>query len=376
MPALAARMANHPCTINRSRSHPTRYGRDIGGPEGDNARITRQPVRAPGRPTLDAVAARAGVGRGTASRVLNGSTQVSAQAKAAVEAAIQELGYVPNRAARSLVTQRTDSVALVVSESQERVFGEPFFAGVLRGINAALLETPLQLWLAMAASPEQRERVEHHLTGQHVDGVLLLSLHDDDPLPAVLRERGMPFVFGGRSARAAESDFSVDVDNAAGARKAVEYLLGNGARRVATIAGPQDMEVGRARLAGYRAAVGGPELVAYGDFSEAGGAKAMRTLLEFEPDLDAVFVASDLMASGALRALRDAGLRVPQDVAVIGFEDAPVARQCEPPLTTIHQPVEEMGRRMAELLVCRIRREQVANSHVLLDTHLVRRASA
>jgi DNA-binding LacI/PurR family transcriptional regulator len=338
--------------------------------------MTRQPVRAPGRPTLDAVAARAGVGRGTASRVLNGSTQVSPQAKAAVEAAIQELGYVPNRAARSLVTQRTDSVALVVSESQERVFGEPFFAGVLRGINAALLETPLQLWLAMAASPEQRERVEHHLTGQHVDGVLLLSLHDDDPLPAVLRERGMPFVFGGRSARAAESDFSVDVDNAAGARKAVEYLLGSGARRVATIAGPQDMEVGRARLAGYRAAVSGPELVAYGDFSEAGGAKAMRTLLEFEPDLDAVFVASDLMASGALRALRDAGLRVPQDVAVIGFEDAPVARQCEPPLTTVHQPVEEMGRRMAELLVCRIRREPVANSHVLLDTHLVRRASA
>ena len=116
------------------------------------------------------------------------------------------------------------------------------------------------------------------------------------------------------------------------------------------------MEVGRARLAGYRAAVRGPELVAYGDFSEAGGANAMRTLLEREPELDAVFAASDLMASGALRALRDAGLRVPQDVAVVGFEDAPVARQTEPPLTTVHQPVEEMGRRMAELLVGRIRR--------------------
>ena len=166
--------------------------------------MTRQPVRSPGRPTLDAVAARAGVGRGTASRVLNGSPQVSPQAKAAVEAAILELGYVPNRAARSLVTQRTDSVALVVSESQERVFGEPFFAGVLRGINSALMETPLQLWLAMAATAEQRQRVEHHLTDQHVDGVLLLSLHDDDPLPAMLRERGMPFVLGGRPARAVE----------------------------------------------------------------------------------------------------------------------------------------------------------------------------
>src|SRR3954464_5260526 len=156
--------------------------------------MTRQPVRSPGRPTLDAVAARAGVGRGTASRVLNGSTQVSPQAKAAVEAAIQELGYVPNRAARSLVTRRRDWVALVVSESQERVFGEPFFAGVLRGINSALIETPLQLWLAMAATPQQRESTAHPLTDQHVDGVLLLSLHDDDPLPRLLRSRDMPFV--------------------------------------------------------------------------------------------------------------------------------------------------------------------------------------
>src|SRR6187455_2467531 len=139
--------------------------------------MTRPPLRTPGRPTLDAVAARAGVGRGTASRVLNGSPQVSAQAKAAVEAAIVELGYVPNRAARSLVTQRTDSVALVVSEAQERVFGEPFFAGIIRGISSMLLETPLQLWLAMAQSKAEQERVEHHLTPQHVDGVLLLSLH-------------------------------------------------------------------------------------------------------------------------------------------------------------------------------------------------------
>ena len=338
--------------------------------------MTRQPLRSPGRPTLDAVAARAGVGRGTASRVLNGSTQVSPQAKAAVEAAIVELGYVPNRAARSLVTQRTDSVALVVSESEERVFGEPFFAGVLRGINATLIETPLQLWLAMAATPPQRERVERHLTDQHVDGVLLLSLHDDDPLPALLRSREMPFVLGGRPARPAPDDYFVDVDNAAGARQAVEYLVQRGARRVATVAGPRDMEVGRARLAGYRAAVRGPELVEYGDFSEAGGYAAMKALIEREPDLDAVFAASDLMAGGALRAMREARLRVPQDVALVGFEDAPVATQTEPPLTTVHQPVEEMGRRMAELLIARIGRQPVPDSHVLLDTHLVRRASA
>ncbi|GGL06363.1 LacI family transcriptional regulator [Mangrovihabitans endophyticus] len=309
--------------------------------------------------------------------MLNGSSQVSPQARAAVEAAIVELGYVPNRAARSLVTQRTDSVALIVSESQERVFGEPFFAGVLRGINSALIETPLQLWLAMAASPEQRERVEHHLTDQHVDGVMLLSLHDDDPLPGMLRRRRMPFVLGGRPVRLEPDDAFVDVDNVAGACQAVEYLLGQGRRRIATVAGPQDMEVGRARLAGYRSAVAEHDLdlVAYGDFSEAGGSAAMRSLLDRAPDLDAVFAASDLMASGALRVLRETGRRVPRDVALVGFEDAAVARQTDPPLTTVYQPVEEMGRRMAQLLIARIAGED-GDSHVLLDTHLVRRTSA
>ena len=341
--------------------------------------MSSQPVRSPGRPTLDAVAARAGVGRGTASRVLNGSSQVSPRARAAVEAAIVELGYVPNRAARALVTQRTDSVALVVSESEERVFGEPFFAGVVRGINAALLETPMQLWLAMAQSAEQRQRVEHHLTDQHVDGVLLLSLHDSDPLPDLLERRGMPTVLGGRPGRSASTRHFVDVDNTGGARQAVDYLLALGRRRIATIAGPQDMEVGRARLAGYRAALGGgtlgTDLVAYGDFSEASGVAAMHDLLEREPRLDAVFVASDLMACGALRVLRYAGRQVPQDVAIVGFEDAPVAQQCDPALTTVHQPVEEMGRRMADLLIARMRGEPIADPHVLLATHLVRRAS-
>ncbi|MFY1633051.1 LacI family DNA-binding transcriptional regulator [Solwaraspora sp. WMMB335] len=347
--------------------------------------MTTQRTRSLGRPTLDAVAARAGVGRGTVSRVVNGSPQVSPEARAAVQQAIAELGYVPNRAARALVTQRTDSVALVVSESEERVFGEPFFAGIVRGISSGLLDTPMQLWLAMAQSPAERERVEHHLTNQHVDGVLLLSLHDADPLPTLLEQRGLPSVLGGRPARMLHPDarpaYFVDVDNAGGARLAVEYLLASGRRRVATIAGPQDMGVGVARLTGYHEAIrhsGQPAggLVAYGDFSEGSGTAAMRQLLEHHPDLDAVFVASDLMACGALRALREAGRRVPQDVAVVGFEDAPIARQSDPPLTTVYQPVEEMGRQMARLLLSRIRRDEMQVPYVLLETHMVPRASA
>src|SRR3954470_11474631 len=232
------------------------------GAGGGGARVaiqrTSQRTRSAGRPTLDQVAARAGVGRGTVSRVVNGSPQVSASAKAAVELAIQELGYVPNRAARALVTQRTDSVALVVSESEERVFGEPFFAGIIRGINSMLLETPLQLWLAMAQSKAERERVEHHLTPQHVDGVLLLSLHGDDPLPTLLAQRGLPVVLcgqpGGPVKIVGDQMSCVDADNAGGAQAAVAHLLARGAGRVAAIAGPQDMGVGMARLAGYRKA--------------------------------------------------------------------------------------------------------------------------
>ncbi|WP_422739016.1 LacI family DNA-binding transcriptional regulator [Micromonospora sp. WMMD729] len=348
--------------------------------------MTTQRTRSLGRPTLDAVAARAGVGRGTVSRVVNGSPQVSPEARAAVQQAIAELGYVPNRAARALVTQRTDSVALVVSESGERVFTEPFFAAIVRGISSGLLETPMQLWLAMAQSPVERERVEHHLTNQHVDGVLLLSLHDSDPLPTLLEERGLPAVLGGRPARmlqpGAQPAWFVDVDNVGGARQAVEYLTSQGRRRIATIAGPQDMGAGLARLAGYTEAVKAtgvgvnPDLIAYGDFSESSGATAMRRLLDACPDLDAVFVASDLMAFGALRTLRDAGRRVPEDVAVIGFDDAPVARQADPPLTSVFQPVEEMGRQMARLLVARIRGDDLPAPHILLDTQLVHRASA
>ncbi len=347
---------------------------------------TSQRMRSAGRPTLDEVAALAGVGRGTVSRVVNGSPQVSASAKAAVEQAIQELGYVPNRAARALVTQRTDSVALVVSESEERVFGEPFFAGIIRGISSMLLETPLQLWLAMAQSKAERERVERHLTPQHVDGVLLLSLHGDDPLPTLLAQRGLPVVVGGqpggRVKIVSDQMSCVDADNVGGAQAAVEHLLARGRQRVAAIAGPQDMGVGVARLAGYRQALEVAGLpvdesrVGYGDFSEASGATEMRALLDRHPDLDAVFAASDLMAVGAMRVLRKYRRRIPADVSVVGFEDSVLARQTEPALTTVHQPVEAMGREMARLLVAHIRGEHIPAPLVVLDTHLVIRASA
>jgi DNA-binding LacI/PurR family transcriptional regulator len=330
------------------------------------------------RPTLEAVAARAGVGRGTVSRVVNGSPKVSPEARAAVERAIDELGYVPNRAARTLVTRRTDTVALFVSESEARVFGEPYFAGIIRGISAGLAGTGMQLLLAIAQSEDDHRRFERYLTGQHVDGVLLISLHGGDPLPRHLEDSGVPTVLGGAPV-GVEPVSCVDADNHGGARLAVEHLIGLGRRRVATIAGPQDMRVGVDRLGGYRdvlSAAGLPELVVTGDFSEESGERGMRELLARSPGLDAVFAASDPMAVGAMRVLKEHGRRIPDDVALVGFDDSASARHTDPPLTTVHQPLEAMGREMSRLLVARIRGEPIENYMVILDTHLVTRASS
>jgi DNA-binding LacI/PurR family transcriptional regulator len=270
------------------------------------------------RPTLEAVAERAGVGRGTVSRVINGSPRVSAEARAAVLAAIEELGYTPNHAARTLVTRRTDTIALMVSSSEERVWDEPYFAGIIRGISRGLSSTDFQLMLAFAESEAEHQRLERYLAGHHVDGVLLISLQGDDPLPRSLEKLGIPCVLGGKPVQESALVF-VDADNLGGARQAAEHLIARGRRTIGVIAGPQDMQVGLDRLTGcvgVLAAAGLPtNVVAHGDFSEESGAAAMRTLLDQRPDLDAVFAASDPMATGAMRVLREAGRDIPGDVA-------------------------------------------------------------
>ena len=332
------------------------------------------------RPTLEQVAARAGVGRGTASRVINGGVRVSEHARQAVEDAIAELGYVPNQAARALVTRRTDAVALVIAESEERVFGEPFFAGVVRGIGAALADAGRQLVLILERAPH-RDSLDRYLSPQHVDGVLLLSLHDDDELPGRIRAHGLPVVVGGRARESTATGF-VDVDNVQGAGLAVAHLAERGRERIATIAGPEDMVAGRSRFEGYAAglaAAGRPldeRLVVRGDFGQQSGAEAMRVLLDRTPAPDAVFCANDLMAVGALQALRESGRRVPEDVAVVGFEDAPVSLSTQPPLTTVHQSPERMGREMVAMLLETMGGTGPEPAGRMLPTRLVVRGSS
>jgi DNA-binding LacI/PurR family transcriptional regulator len=334
-----------------------------------------------GRPTLEEVAARAGVGRGTVSRVINGSPRVSDRAKTAVEAAIVELGYVPNRAARALAGNRTDAIALVIPEPETRLFAEPYFSDIIRGVGAELADTDMQLLLTLIRTPKERQRFAQYLSAHRVDGVLLVSVHEDDPLPDLLEQLEMPAVLNGRRSDL-ESVSYVDADNVGGARSAVAHLLGLGRRAVATITGPADMYVARCRLDGYRQAVeaaglGVDEaLVGRADFTEEGARAAMRALLARRPDVDAVFAASDVMASGALQVLREAGRRVPDDVALVGFEDSAICRHTDPQLTSVRQPTEEMGRTMARVLLEEIAARAVTRRPVVLATELVRRESA
>ncbi|MCF4121916.1 LacI family transcriptional regulator [Antribacter sp. KLBMP9083] len=332
----------------------------------------------PGRPTLETVARLAGVSRATVSRVVNGSTAVKPGVREAVARAVRELGYVPNPAARSLVTQRTDVVAFVLPEPATRVFSDDaFFPGVLRGVGEELEAADKQLLLLLASAPSSHERILRYVHGRTVDGVVLASLHGADPLPASLEALGVPVVASGRPLGPATFPY-IDVDHAGGVEAAVRYLLQRGRARIATIAGPQDMVAGIDRLAGYRAALAGTDqepLVAVGDFTRESGMVAMRRLLQEEPGLDAVFVASDLMADGALRALRQAGRRVPDDVAVIGFDDVEIARFTEPTLTTVRQPIAEIGRRLARQVLRRAAGEDIEPA-LVLPTELVLRESA
>ncbi|MFC9957044.1 LacI family DNA-binding transcriptional regulator [Streptomyces nigra] len=344
--------------------------------------------RSGGRPTLEEVAARAGVGRGTVSRVINGSPRVSDATRAAVEAAVAELGYVPNTAARALAANRTDAIALVVPEPETRFFAEPYFSDMLKGVGAELADTEMQLLLIFAGSDKERRRLAQYLAAHRVDGVLLVSVHADDPLPDMLAQLEIPAVISGPRS-AAETLTSVDSDNYGGARSAVEHLVSHGRRRIAHITGRLDVYGAQRRVDGYRDALrdaGRPAdelLIEAGDFTEEGGVRAMRALLERCPDLDAVFAASDVTAAGARQVLREAGRRIPDDVALVGYDDSAIARHMEPPLTSVRQPIEEMGRKMIDLLLTEIadRRPAVSRglterTQVVLATELVTRASS
>ncbi|MGN9914084.1 LacI family DNA-binding transcriptional regulator [Phytohabitans sp. LJ34] len=329
------------------------------------------------QPTLDEVAERAGVSRSAASRVINKAPHVSRATRDAVERAVKEMGYLPNRTARALATQQTGIVALAVSHDDPQLFADPFFAQVIVGVSAALEETDLHLLLCLASSRRGRSRLTNLLHTRGVDGIMLMALKGDDPLTHIVRRTGLPAVYGGRPLNF-EPQWYVDSDNLGGARLATEHLIGLGRTRIATITGQMSTDVGRARHRGYIEAMIMAGLTPYGtaegDFTEASGAVAMKTLLDRHPDLDAVFAASDNMAASALRVLGETGRTVPTDVAVVGFDDLGVAERTDPPLTTIHQPIQALGKEMTRMLIGLIAGQEPTS--IILPTKLVLRDSA
>ncbi|WP_128800927.1 MULTISPECIES: LacI family DNA-binding transcriptional regulator [unclassified Streptomyces] len=341
-------------------------------------------------PTLEDVAREAGVSRATVSRVVNGIRNVDPQIQELVRRAIERTGYAPNRAARSLVTRRTETVALVVSGAGDtsdagqnafaaRVFADPFFGRVVGGIVGFLRPRSLHPVLMFAESAEAREEVLTYLRQGRADGALVVSTHADDPLPALLADARLPAVLFARPSRPVPLSY-VDLAHRDGAHLAAEHLLARGCRRLATISGPLDVAASQERLAGFRdtlARHGHPYVpVAEGGFTLDSGITAMADLLDRHPETDGVFAANDLMAQGACQVLRERGRRVPEDVAVVGFDDSSIAVTCRPPLTTVRQPVEEMAARMARLLDEHIDGVRTDPTAVVFEPELVVRASA
>lgn len=328
------------------------------------------------RATIEEVAAAAGVSRSTVSRVVNGSTAVSPEALAAVRAAIDEMNYVPNRAARSLASRQTHAIALIIPEDTTRFFGDPFFAAIVAGITGALGGSDYLLNL-LIASDDPGDKMTSFVRNGGVDGALIVSHHTSDAFIDRIAD-AVPVVYGGRPLRRREGDYVVDVDNVTGAKNATRRLVDIGRTRIATISGPLTMVASEDRVQGFRAALTDAGLTPYaeeeGDYSEASGADAARKLLDGGRP-DAIFVASDLMARGALTALRAAGVRVPEDIALVGFDDSSVAITTDPPLTTMRQPMYAQGEAMAQVLLSRLAGEDPPTT-TILPTELVVRGSA
>jgi len=330
--------------------------------------------------TLEELARLARVSRSTVSRVVNDQPGVRDQVRQRVWEVVEETGYQPHAAARSLVTRRTGIVGVIIPEAVTTLFTDPFFGLLLYGITETCNAHHYHLMLSLFNGPaEPGDMYRRVVSSGHVDGVIVASAHQDDPLFAKLLGDRVRFVLVGRHPD--ERVSYVDVDNAGGARMAVEHLIRLGHTRIATITGPLSMSHGEDRLAGYRQALDAhhlpadDRLVVRGDYTEASGSVAAQRLLAASPT--AIFAASDMMAIGALKTLREAGLRVPDDIALVGFDDLPIAGSIEPALTTVRQPIERLGSITMDLLLNLLANSSGGQSplRMVLPTQLVVRAS-
>lgn len=329
--------------------------------------------------TLEEIARLSGSSRSTVSRVINNQPNVKSEVRERILKVVAETGYLPDPAARSLAGHRTSVIGLVVPRAVGALFTDPYIPRLLQGITQACNTNDYTLSLFLLQTIEEEAKLYPRiLRTQLFDGVIIQASQIGDPLIEQMIEHEVPFVMVGRPMDDAHVSF-VNADNVTGAYVAVRHLIQLGYKRIATITGPQNTTAGLDRYQGYLDALQArgckidDTLIVESDFTEHGAFMAMQKLLPHQPD--AVFVASDSMALGALRALRQTGRRVPADTAVVGFDDLPTSATSDPPLTTIRQPILRIGAQVVDTLIDILNDGSQPPRHIEMPTELVIRES-
>ena len=333
--------------------------------------------------TLEEIARIAGVSRSTVSRVINGDRRVSDAARNRVQKVIRDHDYHPHAAARSLASRRMRVLGLLVTKSVGGLFTDPFYPILIQGAADACNATDHTLTMLMDTSSDGHavdQLYRRIIRGRHVDGVILACQTVGDPIVPRLQADGIPFVLVGRHPGAQVS--FVDVDSRGAAQRAVAHLLGHGYSRIAMICGPPHLIASIDRHAGYVTALQEaavppePSRVIFADFTQRGGHRAMQRVIQSATDFpEAVFAASDAMAFGVMAAIHEAGLRVPNDIAVMGFDGLPEGEDTQPPLSTVTQPVSDLGREAVRMLLSLIEGPDRAPIQQFLPTELTVRRS-
>jgi DNA-binding LacI/PurR family transcriptional regulator len=338
------------------------------------------PPRArPRRATIFDVAAEAHVSRGTVSRMLNEEPYVSDAAREAIEKAIAKVGYVRNMAARNLATQRSKAIALIVHEPHSVFLEDPNIGAILLGTNERLSEADYQLVCLIIGSDRDSSRIADYLRGGFVDGAVIVSAREDDPITDAIAHIGLPAVFVGHPFSAAGMPY-VGIDNRSAAHDITRELRATGRTRIGMIAAALDRDSGSERLAGFRDAMGDDFdetlVVDFPLYSHRSGVEGMTELLARAGDIDGVFAASDAVAAGAMDVLRAHGRSVPGDVGIVGFDDSNWAVRCQPPLSTVHQPADLLGREAASMVLELVNGMTPETQGRILPTEIVLRGSA
>ena len=333
------------------------------------------------RLTLEEIGQIAGVSRSTVSRVINDHPNIRPAVRQRVADVIRQTGYQPNSAARSLASSQSRIFGLVMPSILQSAFADPYYPLVIQAISHACNQNDYTPALFLFQSQEEEAKLSQRIVASGlIDGLVITADTIESDFVSKIQRYDIPFVQIGRPPRASMADISyVDVDNEAGAYLAASHLIQLGYRRIDQLATAHNT-AGEDRDAGYRHALadrGLPideSLIEVSDFSETGGYEAMRALLERRPE--AVFAQSDSIALGAIRAIRDRGLSVPDDIAVVGFDDMPMAASADPPLTTVRQPIHRTGLLATETLIDIARTSPLPARHIVLPVELVIRASS